>query len=347
MFAETKQAVFRAARAIGLFAAARRATRRRIRILGYHAFATQDEARFRSKLFIRAATFRRRLEYLRQKGFRLIHLDEAIDRLRRGDVEPDTVVITIDDGFASTLSVAAPVLREFACPATVYLTTYHMAKQTPVFDLVMAYLLWKAPDTALPVPIPPLTEPQSLATESQRQAVAARLIELGHQLAREEDRVQLCRDVGRAVGVDYDAVAARGSFRLLSFDEARRLRGMNVNLGLHTHRHRFPPEDPDICRQELEDNRQWLARELAVRSEHFCYPSGVYSPDQWQLLSSCAVASATTCDTGLVHQGDSMFGLRRFLDGEMVTDLEFEAELCGFAELLRGALRIDRRAARE
>ena len=65
---------------------------------------------------------------------------------------------------------------------------------------------------------------------------------------------------------------------------------------------------------------------------------------QWSVLKEFDLASATTCDTGLVAPGDSPYALRRFLDGESVSDIEFEAEISGFAGLLRAFLGIDRRA---
>lgn len=341
---ETKQAIYRAARQAGAFKLARRLSRKRSRILGYHGFARYDEAQFRSKLFIRPDTFRARLEFLRGHRFRVVSLDDAIAQLKRGLIEPDTVAITIDDGFATTLLEAAPLLREYGCPATVYLTSYHMDKQTPVFDLVVAYLIWKSTRDSVTVDgsLQPAVARLDLTSDAAKRLAAERLVDIGRGLASEAQRVQLSRAIGQAVGVDYDAVVAAGSFRLLSFDEARTLRGMKIDVGLHTHRHRFPSADPSLCRVELDENRRILERELGGRFEHFCYPSGIYSTEQWPLLRDLGIASATTCDTGLVRAEDSPFGLRRFLNGEMVTDIEFEAELYGFAELLRRAAKTSR-----
>jgi len=47
------------------------------------------------------------------------------------------------------------------------------------------------------------------------------------------------------------------------------------------------------------------------------------------------VESATTCDPGMNRRGDSPFTLRRFLEAARTSQLEFEAELSGFSELLR------------
>jgi hypothetical protein len=45
--------------------------------------------------------------------------------------------------------------------------------------------------------------------------------------------------------------------------------------------------------------------------------------------------SATTTDIGLVAADSPPYALPRILDGQDITDLEFEAELCGFMQLLR------------
>src|SRR5262245_22585373 len=96
-----KHTVYQAARALGIFRLARFITRRRVRVLAYHGFALRDEAQFRPKLFITPATFARRLDYLKRAGFRVVPLGQAVAALNSAKVAPDTVAITIDDGYAS------------------------------------------------------------------------------------------------------------------------------------------------------------------------------------------------------------------------------------------------------
>ncbi len=45
--------------------------------------------------------------------------------------------------------------------------------------------------------------------------------------------------------------------------------------------------------------------------------------------------SAVTCEVGTNDRSTPRYGLRRFLDSESVLPIEFEAELSGFAELMR------------
>lgn len=55
----------------------------------------------------------------------VVALDEAVQRLRRGDQSP-TVVLTFDDGFADVYSNAWPLLRERRLPFTVYVASAYI-----------------------------------------------------------------------------------------------------------------------------------------------------------------------------------------------------------------------------
>lgn len=339
-----KRLVYLLARACGLFALARSVTRSRVRVLAYHGFATSDEASFRPKLFISAATFSRRLKLLREWGFRVATLDQLADSLETGVPLVDAVVITIDDGFVSTLRVAAPVLREAAMPATVYLTTYHVKSQTPVFDLAVGYLIWKTSvgRATLESPLDGSRLSLELRSHSEREQSLGVLLDIGHRLASEDQRGALRAAIARELGLEGDPVASGDAFRLMSIGEAKQLADFGVDLGLHTHRHRFPPDDLVTCARELADNREFLSQIVARRQQHFCYPSGIYGTSQAEVLRAAGIRTATTCDTGLVSVDAPKFELKRFLDGEQVSDLEFEAEMSGFADLARRALRVHR-----
>jgi hypothetical protein len=47
------------------------------------------------------------------------------------------------------------------------------------------------------------------------------------------------------------------------------------------------------------------------------------------------IRSAVTCIPGLNDSKTHPYELRRFLDGENITNLEFEAEMSGFLDLCR------------
>lgn len=99
-------------------------------------------------------------------------------------------------------------------------------------------------------------------------------------------------------------------------------------------------------RREIEENRAMVARLAGVKPSslvHFCYPSGGFAEEQWPVLEMLGIETATTVDEGLNSRQTSRYGLKRFLDGEDITMLEFESYLSGFSELVASVRRRLRR----
>ena len=74
---------------------------------------------------------------------------------------------------------------------------------------------------------------------------------------------------------------------------------------------------------------------LAKTLVHFCYPSGIWAKEQWPWLAETGLRSAVTCDRGLNFGKTPRYGLKRIGDDEGLSQIEFEAEVRGFAEVLR------------
>jgi peptidoglycan/xylan/chitin deacetylase (PgdA/CDA1 family) len=109
------------------------------------------------------------------------------------------------------------------------------------------------------------------------------------------------------------------------------------------------PDTPAEITDEIERNREVLQPWTGSELVHFCYPSGVWSREHWPVLAQLGVKTATTCVPGLNRPGDSPLALRRFLDRQDCADIEFEAEVSGFKDLVRmlaGSIRATREGAR-
>jgi hypothetical protein len=116
--------------------------------------------------------------------------------------------------------------------------------------------------------------------------------------------------------------------------QIRSLLGQGIDIQLHTHRHRLPLEQEGTVR-EIQENRGVLEPLVGKRLNHFCYPSGIWSEKHWPGLAETGVKSATTCDAGLNSHRNAPLALKRFLDSEDILGIEFEAEIYGFAEIVR------------
>jgi len=332
-----KTTIFTAAKWLGLFHLSRFLMRRRLLILCYHGIALQDEADFRPMLFMREGLFRQRLETIKRYRFPVLPLQKALSDLRNGTMVSNGIVITIDDGFYNALSRAAPLLKKFDLPATLYLTSYYVEKGTPIFRLVVQYMLWKTQVTQLE----PLGEPWgpdqgvSLADERLRHAVTWKIIEYGETQCDEDGREDICRTLGGLLQVDYDQIVESRILSLMTPEELPRMEALGVDLQLHTHRHRLPVGDEETCKREIRDNRKFMLSILEEHKHHLCYPSGEWNEELWECLESEGVASATTCEAGLNTAKTPPLRLYRILDQDDLSQIEFEAELFGFCELIR------------
>ena len=76
---------------------------------------------------------------LKDGGYRVLPLDEALRLLQAKRLPPRSVTITFDDGFYDFHRHAVPLLEEFNFPATVFLSTYYCRFKKPVFDIACAY----------------------------------------------------------------------------------------------------------------------------------------------------------------------------------------------------------------
>jgi peptidoglycan/xylan/chitin deacetylase (PgdA/CDA1 family) len=340
-----KRALYRAARAVGLFRLARRLMRKGLRILCYHGVAMDDEARFSPHTFITPETLRERLDYLADQKYPVLGLEDAVTRLRKKDLPPGAVVITFDDGFYSTAAVAVPMLRERRQPVTIYVTTYHCIKETPGFQLLIQYMFWKSPRTEVDFgDIGGLDlGPVSLDDKSGGFAMGM-LMGLGGDGSTEPERCNYARQIGERLGVDYDEIVRSRLMSVVTTEEVRRLAAEGVDIQLHTHRHRFPADEAAVLK-EIADNRAVLEPLVGRPLRHFCYPSGVYHPAALPWLAAAGVETATTCVPGLNYAKTPRLLLRRFLDGENISQIEFEAEVSGFAEVMRRLRRALRWAA--
>jgi len=321
-------------RLLGTFKLALFLTRRHVRILGYHGIAVGDLHIFAPFLFMQESTFRRRLEIVRKRHMSVISLDEAVRSLQAGSSRGREVVITIDDGWWSTLEFAAPLLERFGYPATLYLSTRHAVDGTPVAPVVLGYMLWKRNETQLKVEN---IDPSVDGTYELSSVHGAAHILLERRITQLDPELQAraLRQIAERLGLETAALAPDKRFRLIAVEDIPALAQLGVDTQLHTHDHFMPMEFTEL-REQLEQNAQHIRRYRdGEPPHHFCYPSGQHSDEHPLWLAQLGILSATTCDPGMNRSGQSLYLLRRFLDSESISDIEFEANICGVFEVAK------------
>ena len=302
-----KRALLKTARLTGLSTIARGRTASSLRILGYHGLWITPGYAFGDCTFIDVDQFEARMARVSRSGASVLPLDDAVARQAAGTLPDNAVVITIDDGWATTYTHMLPILEHYDLPATLYVTTWYSQTQLPVINVVVDYMLGAAG-----------------RHDADRAGPTAAIEALPI-----DQRLAALRAFGKELGVDEAWLELR-QFHNMSAAEIADAHARGLDIQLHTHRHIDVATRVDDLPSEIDDNRAFLESAVpGIRLDHFCYPGGGYHPRADAYLDAAGVRSSTLITEGINPPGTNPHRLRRLLDGRNIDDETFDAYLSG------------------
>lgn len=309
--------------------------RQRLAILCYHGISLDDEHLWDPGLYMSPATLESRMSYLRANDYNVLPLGEALERLRDGTLPPRAVAVTFDDGTHDFEVRARPILERYRIPATVYVTTFYVHFQRPVFPVACSYLLWKGRGRSLSLPDVLGPVHAAIGDTKVRQQVLQDILAYARDNGfGAEEKDELLGRLADALRIDYGELVSRRLLTLMNATGIAAVAGAGFDVQLHTHRHRVP-RDRVLFLREIEDNRASLEAIVGYRPSHFCYPSGEYFDSAVIWLREAGIESATTCDPGLASAYADPLLLPRIVDTEAKTTLDVSGWLTGFSAFLR------------
>jgi len=309
-----KNVLLQTAQKSGAFTLMRRWANKGLRILGYHGIWTTQGYQYGDYLFMTPEKFHERMLWLKKSTYPILPLGEAVELLGEGGLPHNAVVITIDDGWASTYTHMLPVLEQLKLPATVYMTTWYSEHQLPIINVAVDYLLSR--------------------TGRRLEEKAAIIADIdGRPTLGERD--EALRRFATQLGINDEGWYYERQFNLMTLDQIGDAHRRGLDFQLHTHCHRWGVAPPNRLAVEIAKNKAVLASACSRAEsdfEHFCYPSGYLNPAGDDVLKHGGIKSATMVNQGINASGTHPYRLRRFLDGQSVTQASFEAYLSGALE---------------
>ena len=266
------------------------------------------------------------LAYLRRHRYRVLSLDAILgdgDEARVRAKFKGTVAITVDDGYEDFARVALPILAEYDCPATVFVSS------GPVDGLCWYWwdrvrlALRQSPHTQVRVEVDGIT----LAGSWERSADA-----------RQQQSDRFCEALKRVPLATRDAAITALEAALdvelperpppevaaMTWDEIRRCETRGVTIGGHTVTHPILAQCDDArARWEIAEGLHRLRTECSGPVRLFAYPNGGeadYGDREVALLGEQDVTSAFTTRPGYLTEialdsyGSARYHLPRFSD---------------------------------
>ena len=286
-----------------------------------------------------AATVRR----VRERGWDIVSLDEAVERLKGGAPGGRPfVAFTIDDGYRDNLEHALPVMKAANAPFTVYLTTSLPDGSAELWWAALEEVI--ARSASIEFAIDGVNETLDCSSAEAKQAAWDRLYPVIRTAPEDEQRAMV-RALCARYGVSLEALCRDLS---MNWDEVRKLASDPlVTIGAHTVNHFAVVKlDPERARNEMEDGARKIEAETGRSPKHFAYPYGDAAsagPRDFVIAEELGFASAVTTRKGMLttKHREHLFALPRVaLNGNLQSVRYVDVLLSGAPFFLFNGLRL-------
>jgi len=279
--------------------------RGRLSILIYHRVLAAADPMFPGEPD--AARFAAMVAHVKQR-FHVLPLDDAIARLRSGTLPSRALALTLDDGYADNLDVAAPILRRHGVPATVFVATAYLDGRCMWNDVVIEACRTTT-RAEVDLEFAGLGR-RGVGGIAERRALADDLLGKLKYLTLDERDAAAAR-VAEAAGTE----PARGL--MMSPAGVRDLARYGVAVGAHTCRHPILAETPDAdAWREITDSRRVLEEITGKPVPLFAYPNGKperdYRAQHVRMVREAGFAAAVSTAPGAASPASDVFQLPRF-----------------------------------
>jgi peptidoglycan/xylan/chitin deacetylase (PgdA/CDA1 family) len=272
--------------------------------------------------------------YLKQH-YQLLSMLELSEHLQSGRAfPPNSVVITVDDGYRDFLTVAFPVFSTYGIPVTVFLVTDFLDRKVWLWPDVIKYVFERTPHTSTELEIAKGRHRSLPLASSALRLQAARLVIEEAKTLMNRDRCLFIENLKEKLQVTFPRETP-DRYEPLHWDEVRTLAKSGVEFGAHTKTHPILSKMSDNreLRDEIVGSKKRIEEEISLPVFHFCYPNG-RSAD----ISDAAVGvvrdahfrTAVTTEVGLNLEFSDGLLLRRIGVEPDFPELYFHQCVAGF-----------------
>jgi peptidoglycan/xylan/chitin deacetylase (PgdA/CDA1 family) len=310
----------------GLMPAVRHMFAGRAVIIMFHE--VQRDCRLELMTGISVALFEYSLDWLRQQGWEIVSLEECLDRIGNDDRSRRYAVLTFDDGYRDTVSVALPIIERCNVPFMVYVPTGAPKQTLKAWWLGLRQLFRSRDDVSIDA-----MEARFHCSDLQTKLAA--LNEVTEWIHDDYRRTEMLGPTFDRAGISLSELNAiyfldEGALQVLG-------RHPLASIGGHTTSHKaLRTLDAAAARAEIADNRNYLENLLQLPIRHLAYPYGgsrACGPREERLANDVGFWTAVTTRHGHL-QGFPLnrFALPRIFIGAFDTRISVQAKLNGLQQ---------------
>jgi len=236
----------------------------------------------------------------------VVPLSYAVASHKQGGLPLGAACITFDDGYRDNLTNAAPLLRKYNLPATIFVTSGVLDGGVMWNDSIIGAVRYSSG----PVSIPRLNiRDVPIATIEQKLILLGKLIPAVKYLdnnARDEFINELLDNTG------YVPVSP-----MMSSEDVAGLGAYNIDVGAHTRNHPILSEvSDDVAQEEIIGSKQDLEKITGKEISLFAYPNGKpmqdYDERHVDMVKNSGFSAAVSTVANVASVHSPIYELPRF-----------------------------------
>lgn len=217
--------------------------------------------------------FEKQIKFL-HKYYNVISFDD-IDNPKINSKKGKKIIITFDDGYKNNLDIAYPILKKYDIPATIYVTTEFIEKNT--------YAWWDRilnSNTKLNLPELKNNSPQNIE-----------------------------KFVFQKTGLKPNSKKP-SKYKFMNWMELKQISDI-FTIGSHTVTHPILTQIPiRLAKNEIQNSKSIIEKKLKIKVNHFAYPNGNFNEKLINLVKENGYKTATAYKKGY-FKSDQMYCLNR------------------------------------
>lgn len=254
--------------------------------------------------------FERQIAHL-AKNYKVISLDEIVERVKKRNSLRGCVAITFDDGFKDNYENAYPILKKYDVPATIFLTTGYIEDGTAPWFIKIRYIFMKTPKTYFELSLGNKTISLPMRTREEKFLASDRAMAYLKGLPNEE-RISLLKRLCEELGVN--------EFRelnnlMLTWEQIKEMSANGISFGAHTVNHPVLSRVPlNIAEREIFESKRTIEEKIGRPVTTFAYPFGKkaqYRPELFPMLERLQFRCAVITEPGTNNHHTHPFELKR------------------------------------
>lgn len=280
---------------------------RRLTIVSYHRFTDRPVEKIDKSLpflFVNGKNFEKHIKFYK-KFYNITTFEEISKYGDKGRIPPNSMIITIDDGYEDNYKIAYPILKKYNVPATIYIATdYIENEKVPWWDEIY-YLLSSL--SAKKESNEVINNQELLEYINRFEKNAGPLFsELGKLDCQDNKRIMKMLDK-----VICNKEGMKQSNKFMSWEQINEI-SKNIQIGSHTCSHvSVVIGNHGQVLDELHRSKDKIENVLKRKVTSFAYPSGHHSSKIYNDIEKVGYQYAVTLDSG-INNLRNRYSLKRY-----------------------------------